>query len=131
MDRRRRDAFSAEGRTPDEQPWFDHIQGLLRIRNVYPRAFQGGMEHFPKRGVYGFSREQDDVRIVILVNAAAEERELPWANLAPWLADAIAVEALQPDGTLAPVFPATATPSFVGPPRVGDSQMTLWGVLGL
>ena len=101
-----RDAFTAEGRTPDEQPWFDHIQGLLRIRNVYPRAFQGGMEHFfPKRGVYGFSREQDDVRIVILVNAAAEERELPWANLAPWLADAIAVEALQPDGTLAPVFP--------------------------
>ena len=125
-----RDAFSAEGRTPDEQPWFDHIQGLLRIRNVYPRAFQGGMEHFfPKRGVYGFSREQDDVRIVILVNAAAEERELPWANLAPWLADAIAVEALQPDGTLAPVFPRDATPSFVGPPRVGDSQMMLWGVL--
>jgi glycosidase len=101
-----RDAFTAEGRTSHEQPWFDHIQGLLRIRNVYPRAFQGGMEHFfPKRGVYGFSREQDDVRIVTLVNAAAEERELPWANLAPWLADAIAVEALQPDGTLAPVSP--------------------------
>ena len=49
--------------------------------------------------------QHEDVRIVTLVNAAAEERELPWANLAPWLADAIAVEALQPDGTLAPVFP--------------------------
>ena len=101
-----RDAFTAEGRTPDEQRWFDHIQGLLRIRNAYPRAFQGGMEHFfPKRGVYGFTREQDDVRIVTLVNAAAEERELPWANLAPWLADAIAVEALQSNGTLAPISP--------------------------
>lgn len=101
-----RDAFTSEGRTPDEQTWFNHIHGLLGIRNTHPRAFQGGMEHFfPKRGVYGFTREQDDVRIVTLVNAAAEERELPWANIAPWLADAIAVEALQPDGTLAPVSP--------------------------
>ena len=101
-----RDAFTAEGRTPDEQMWFDHIQGLLRIRNAYPRAFQGGIEHFfPKRGVYGFVREQDDVRIVTLVNAAAEERGLPWSNLAPWLADAIAVEALQADGTLATISP--------------------------
>ena len=101
-----RDTFTAEGRTAEEQPWFNHIQGLLGIRNAYPRAFQGGMQHFfPKRGVYGFTREQDDVRIVTLVNAAAEARELPWVNLAPWLADAIAIQALQPDGTLAPISP--------------------------
>ena len=103
-----RDAFTEEGRTTEEQAWFNHIHGLLQMRrHAYPRAFQGGMEHFfPKRGVYGFTREQDDVRIVTLVNARPQEREpLPWANLAPWLDDAIAVEALQPDGSLAPISP--------------------------
>ena len=64
---------------------------------------KGGLEHFfPKRGVYGFSRAQDDVRIVTLVNAADEARSLPWANLEPWVQDAVAMQRLQPDGTLAP-----------------------------
>jgi hypothetical protein len=61
------------------------------------------MEHFfPKRGVYGFAREQDDARIVTLVNAASETRDVPWSNVAPWVHDAVAVSQLQSDGTLAP-----------------------------
>ena len=97
-----RNAFSAEGRTPRETEWFDHIHGLLSLRTSFPRAFQGGLEHFfPKRGVYGFSREQDDTRIVTLVNAANEARPLPWDNIEPWTQDAVAMERLQPDGTLA------------------------------
>ena len=97
-----RSAFSAEGRTPRESEWFDHIHGLLSLRRSFPRAFQGGLEHFfPKRGVYGFSREQDDARIVTLVNAANEARPLPWDNIEPWTQDAVAMERLQPDGTLA------------------------------
>jgi len=97
-----RNAFSAEGRTPRETKWFDHIHGLLSLRTSFPRAFQGGLEHFfPKRGVYGFSREQDDARIVTLVNAANEARPLPWDNIEPWTQDAVAMERLQPDGTLA------------------------------
>jgi glycosidase len=96
-----RNAFSAEGRMPEESEWFDHVHGLLSIRNTFPLAFQGGLEHFfPKRGVYGFSREQDDVRIVTLVNAANEARPLPWDNVEPWIQDAVAMERLQPDGTL-------------------------------
>ena len=96
-----RSAFSAKGRTPQESEWFNHVQGLLSLRKAFPRAFQGGLEHFfPKRGVYGFSREQDDVRIVTLVNAADETRPLPWGNLEPWVQDAVAMERLQPDGTL-------------------------------
>ena len=97
-----RNAFAAEGRTPEESVWFDHVHGLLNIRKAFPRAFQGGLEHFfPKRGVYGFSREQDDVRIVTLVNAANDTRPLPWDNVRPWVQDAVAMERLQPDGTLA------------------------------
>ena len=97
-----RNAFAAEGRTPEESVWFDHVHGLLSIRKAFPRAFQGGLEHFfPKRGVYGFSREQDDVRIVTLVNAADDTRPLPWDNVGPWVQDAVAMEQLQPDGTLA------------------------------
>ena len=98
-----RDAFTAEGRTSEEQAWFNHIHGLLQIRSAYPRTFQGGMEHFfPKRGVYGF-RASRTMAHCHLVNAAAEERNFR-ANLAPWMADAIAVEALRPDGT-PPDFP--------------------------
>ncbi len=97
-----RNAFAAEGRTVEESVWFDHVHGLLNIRKAFPRAFQGGLEHFfPKRGVYGFSREQDDVRIVTLVNAANDTRPLPWDNVGPWVQDAVAMERLQPDGTLA------------------------------
>ena len=97
-----RNAFAAEGRTLEESVWFDHVHGLLNIRKAFPRAFQGGLEHFfPKRGVYGFSREQDDVRIVTLVNAADDTRPLPWDNVGPWVQDAVAMEQLQPDGTLA------------------------------
>ena len=97
-----RNAFAAEGRTAEESVWFNHVHGLLNIRKAFPRAFQGGLEHFfPKRGVYGFSREQDDVRIVTLVNAANDTRPLPWDNVGPWVQDAVAMERLQPDGTLA------------------------------
>ena len=96
-----RNAFSKEERTPQEAEWFNHVHGLLSLRTSFPRAFQGGLVHFfPKRGVYGFSREQEDVRIVTLVNAANETRPLPWANLEPWVQGAVEMERLQPDGTL-------------------------------
>jgi glycosidase len=99
-----RDAFTAEGRTAQEQPWYDLIHGLLEVRQSYPDAFRSGLEHFfPKRGVYGFAREQDDARIVTLVNASSEPREVPWANVGPWLEHASGVQELQKDGTLAPV----------------------------
>ncbi|MGB1637012.1 MAG: alpha-amylase family glycosyl hydrolase, partial [Flavobacteriales bacterium] len=99
-----RDAFTLEGRTAQEQPWYDLIHGLLEVRQTYPDAFRGGLEHFfPKRGVYGFSREQDNARIVTLVNAASEPREVPWGNVGPWLKDASGVQELQKDGTLVPV----------------------------
>ena len=58
------------------------------------------MKHFfPKQGVYGFAREQEDVRIVTVVNAASETRELPWPNIAPWVADARQTMELQADGS--------------------------------
>ena len=99
-----RDAFAAEGRTAQEQSWYDLIHGLLALQQSYPDAFQGGLEHFfPKRGVYGFAREQDDARIVTLVNAASESREVPWRNVGPWLDETSSVQELQKDGTFVPV----------------------------
>ena len=96
-----RSAFEAGGRTDDEQAWFDHVRGLLNLRRQHPAAFQGGMEHFfPKRGVYGFARTDDNVRVVTLVNAASEARPLPWDNLEDWLDGAASVEELQGDGSL-------------------------------
>ena len=95
-----RNAFESSGRTAEEQAWYDHVYGLLALRRDHPQAFQGGMEHFfPKQGVYGFAREQEDVRIVTVVNAASETRELPWANIAPWVADARQTMELQADGS--------------------------------
>ena len=96
-----RNAFDANARTPKEQMWFNHIQGLLSVRRDYSGAFRGDMEHFfPKQGVYGFARSEDNSRIVTLANAASERRTLPWQNVEPWLAGASKVEELQADGTL-------------------------------
>ena len=96
-----RSAFEASGRRDDEQAWFDHVRGLLNLRRQHPAAFQAGMEHFfPKRGVYGFARSDDNVRLVTLVNAASEARPLPWDNLEAWLDGAASVEELQGDGSL-------------------------------
>ena len=96
-----RSAFEASGRRDDEQAWFDHVRGLLNLRRQHPAAFQAGMEHFfPKRGVYGFARSDDNVRVVTLVNAASEARPLPWENLEAWLDGAASVEELQGDGSL-------------------------------
>ena len=36
----------------------------------------------------------------VLINAANEARPLPWDNVEPWIQDAVAMERLQPDGTL-------------------------------
>ncbi len=96
-----RSAFEAGDRTDDEQAWFNHVRGLLNLRRQHPAAFQGGMEHFfPRRGVYGFARSDDNVRVVTLVNAASEARPLPWDNLEAWLDGAASVEELQGDGSL-------------------------------
>ncbi len=96
-----RSAFEASGRLDDEQAWFNHVRGLLNLRRQHPAVFKGGMEHFfPKRGVYGFARSDDNVRVVTLVNAASEARPLPWDNLEAWLDGAVSVEELQGDGSL-------------------------------
>ena len=96
-----RSAFEASGRLDDEQAWFNHVRGLLNLRRQHPAVFKGGMEHFfPKRGVYGFVRSDDNVRVVTLVNAASEARPLPWDNLEAWLDGAVSVEELQGDGSL-------------------------------
>ena len=59
------------------------------------------MEHFfPRRGVYGFARTDDNVRVITLVNSASEVRPLPWDNLEAWLDGAESVEELQGDGSL-------------------------------
>ena len=97
----KRSAFEVGGRTEEEQAWFDQVHGLLNLRRQHPAAFQGGMEHFfPKRGVYGFVRTDDNVRLVTLVNSASEVRPLPWDNLEAWLDGAESVEELQGDGSL-------------------------------
>ena len=101
-----RNAFEPGGRTDEEQAWYAFVQGLLKLRKRYPEAFQGGMTHFfPKRGVYGFAREQQDARIVTLVNAANEPRPLPWQDLNVWLEGANQVEEMLPDGTMRPIEP--------------------------
>ena len=96
-----RSGFEASERNKNQQAWFDHVHGLLNLRRQHAQAFQGGMEHFfPKRGVYGFARTDEHVCIVTLINAAAENRPIPWANLETWLEGASGVEELQANGSL-------------------------------
>ena len=130
-----RNAFSAEERTPQELEWFNHVHGSCASQSV-PRAFQGVGHFFPKRGVYGFSREQDDARIVTLVNAADEAR-LAVGQPCAMGPDAVAMQRLQPDGTLASDVLKPRTPalghikfgSFVAEGALGCSSASRhsWG----
>ena len=72
-----KNAFTAEGRTAEQQQLFVYVQKLLRLRRENP-ALQGGkLWHlFSDEKSYVFLRETEEERILIAFNNSAEQREL-------------------------------------------------------
>lgn len=68
-------AFSPQGRTPEQQDVFAHVQRLLRLRREHPALRTGVQKHVAVTDqYYAFTREADGERLlIVLYNGDAPE----------------------------------------------------------
>jgi glycosidase len=72
-----KNAFTANGRTPEQQEIFAYVQTLLRVRREHPALQSGRLWHlFSDETAYVFLRETEEERVVIAFNNSNEAREL-------------------------------------------------------
>jgi neopullulanase len=72
-----RNAFAADGRTPQEQSVFTCLQQLLRLRREHPALTKGTLHHISVAADhYVFLRESTDDRILVVFNSAATAQTL-------------------------------------------------------
>jgi neopullulanase len=70
-------AFSAEGRTAEQQDLFAYVQSLLRLRREHPALQSGKLWHlFSDETAYAFMRETEEERVLVVFNNSAEPRGL-------------------------------------------------------
>lgn len=72
-----RNAFTAEGRTPEQQQIFAYVQKLLRLRREHAALQSGALWHLSSdASSYVFLRESDDERVVVAFNKSPTPVEL-------------------------------------------------------
>jgi glycosidase len=72
-----KNAFTAEGRTAEQQELFTYVQTLLRLRREHPALQIGKLWHlFADETAYVFLRETEEERVLVAFNNSAEPREL-------------------------------------------------------
>ncbi len=72
-----RNAFTAQGRTPDEQEIFSHVQALLRLRREHPALRGGHHWHLAwDHSFYAFVREAAGERLFVVLNNADQPAKL-------------------------------------------------------
>jgi glycosidase len=70
-------AFSAEGRTAEQQDLFAYVQSFLRLRREHPALQSGKLWHlFSDETSYVFMRETEEERVLVVFNNSAEPRRL-------------------------------------------------------
>lgn len=68
------DAFTAAGRSPEQNEIFDFVKKLLNWRKNNPVIHTGGLKHFiPENDVYVYFRYNDDKKVMVVLNNADEE----------------------------------------------------------
>ncbi len=73
----RRNAFTAAGRTPDEEEIFSHVQALLRFRRAHPALRRGRHWHLAwDETIYAFARETREERLLMVFNNADQPRNV-------------------------------------------------------
>lgn len=71
------DAFTAAGRTPEQQDVFGHVQSLLALRKNHPALRTGKQLHIAWDDTYyAFVRELPQEKLLIVYNNAASPRSL-------------------------------------------------------
>ena len=72
-----RNAFTAEGRTPEQEEIFSTVRKLLRLRREHPSLTNGKLFHlFSDDSFYVFLRQTQDERILVVFNNSKEARTL-------------------------------------------------------
>jgi len=72
-----RNAFTEEGRTPDQEKIFQAVQKLLRLRREHEALRIGQLFHlFSDEETYVFLRRTDDERVLVVFNNSAKFRTL-------------------------------------------------------
>jgi neopullulanase len=70
-------AFTAQGRTADENEVFNYTKTLLNYRKNNPVLQNGSMKQFiPENGIYVFFRYNNDKIVMVIVNNNQENKEL-------------------------------------------------------
>jgi neopullulanase len=73
----RQNAFTSDGRTPEQQETFRYVQGLLRVRREHAALREGKLWHlFSDDTSYVFVKESEDERVVVAFHNGGSEREL-------------------------------------------------------
>jgi len=73
----KRNAFTAEGRTADENEVFNYTRTLLNYRKNNPVLQSGMMKQFiPENGIYVFFRYDKDKTVMVIANNNENDKEL-------------------------------------------------------
>lgn len=80
----KRNAFTAAGRTPQEQDMFQHVSKLANYRKTHPALQTGKRMHFvPEGSVYTYFRYNDQGEsVMVVMNAGKEDKTVNTARFA-------------------------------------------------
>lgn len=72
-----KNAFSADGRTPEQQEIFETVQQLLKLRRQHPALASGKLVHlFSDDSSYIFLRQSDEEKLLVVFNNAKGSRAI-------------------------------------------------------
>jgi neopullulanase len=70
-------AFTARGRTDDQNEVVNHIRTLLEFRNAKPALHYGWLKHFvPQDNIYVYFRYNDESIIMVVINSNPQSKSL-------------------------------------------------------
>ncbi|WP_276374911.1 glycoside hydrolase family 13 protein [Chryseolinea sp. H1M3-3] len=70
-------AFSASGRTPEQNEIYDYLKNLLHWRKSEPTVYAGKLTHYiPEDNIYVYFRHYEDKAIMVVLNANDMKKEL-------------------------------------------------------
>ncbi|HVO57566.1 MAG TPA: alpha-amylase family glycosyl hydrolase [Dongiaceae bacterium] len=93
-------AFTPEGRTPEQERIFSSVHRLLQLRRQHAALRTGKLLHvFSDETCYAFVRQTDEERLLIVFNNGAQPRTLKLAQANTPLADALRVNSLYGNAT--------------------------------
>jgi glycosidase len=72
-----KNAFTADGRTPQQQKIFSYVQNLLRLRRDHPVLAEGRLWHMASDDFsYIFERDSEEEKVIVAFNNSKESRQL-------------------------------------------------------